>query len=385
MRQTTAPRHATNEPPADVRVLAVTSFRPDEIRNSVEEMALPVEVISITPTAGRLGHVVETFRQTRDAIQAHDPDVILLDCYETMGIVVACLARARNVTLVARLVGDTWRRYESPALSAVSTPGELLQFGVHRAALALDSFTFGRADGFVTVSEELKSIVSSRTGCRPERIGVVPVPLTVDTLAEGSADAGRRRLGTDEQRVLLTVTNLKFPEKFEGVKTALSELLPLLQDDPDLCYVVAGSGQYHERLSSVVDASCPDQDVRNRVYTPGYVEDVADLYALADVFVYVSYLDGYPNAVLEAQTAKLPVVANDAHGMCDQITDGETGFLVDPGRSGQLGARVASLLDSPAERRRVGEQARRRAFEENSPEVVGEQLEEALLRILENC
>ena len=57
---------------------------------------------------------------------------------------------------------------------------------------------------------------------------------------------------------------------------------------------------------------------------------MADLYALADVFVYVSDLDGYPNVVLEAQTAGVPVVANDAHGMCDQITDGETGYLVDP-------------------------------------------------------
>ena len=369
----------------DMRVLAVTSFRPDEIVRSVGEMGVPTEVITIAPTPGRLGHIIDTYEQTQDAIRSHDPDVILLDCYETMGIVVTVLARRHDIPLVARLVGDTWRRYETPSLSSVRSPSGFHQFAVHRAALGLDRLTFSQADGFVTVSEELKHVVSSRTGTRPERIGVVPVPLTVDTLTAGAATAARQSLDVDETRVLLTVTNLKFPEKFEGVKTALAELQGLLYENPDLGYVIAGAGQFYDPLLTVIDETVPDQHVRDRIYTPGYVENVADLYALADVFVYVSYLDGYPNAVLEAQTAQLPVVANAAHGMCDQITDGETGYLIDPGQPGQLRDRVTSLLRSPDERRRIGEQARQRVFQENTSAVIGEQLEESLATILEHC
>ena len=368
-----------------MRVLAITSFRPDEIVRSVHEMTAPTEVISITPTSGRLGHILDTYEQTQNAIQSHDPDVILLDCYETMGIVVAHLARQHDIPLVARLVGDTWRRYENPSLLSVRSLAEFHQFGLHRAALTLDKLTFSQVDGFVTVSEELKHIVYSRAGTRPECIGVVPVPLTVDTLTEGSARVARQSLDVDETQMLLTVTNLKFSEKFEGVKTALAELQGLLCENPDLGYVIAGSGQFYDPLTTAIEEMVPDQHVRDRIYTPGYVEDVADLYALADVFVYVSYLDGYPNAVLEAQTAQLPVVANAAHGMCDQITDGETGYLVDPGQSGQLRDRVTSLLGSPDERRRIGEQARQRVFQENTSAVIGEQLEESLTTILENC
>lgn len=365
-----------------LRVLAVTSFRPEEITTSVERMEVPTEVITVVPSTGRIGHVLELYQQVQEALSTHDPDVILLDCYETMGIVVSLLASRHDIPVVARLVGDTWRGYEQPTLSEIEGIDDLQRYILHRASLHLDRYIFGRAAGFVTVSDELKTIVASRTGCLPERIGVVPVPMTVDILREGSATAGRAFHSIGEERIILTVTNLKFPEKFEGVKFALAELKPLLEADTDVGYVVAGSGRFLERLEATVDELFPDERVRERVYTPGHVENVADLYALADVFVYVSYRDGYPNAVLEAQTATLPVVANAAHGMCDQITDGKTGYLVDPGTPGQLRTRVASLLESPSERRQIGERARERVLQENTGEVIGTQLEEALRRIL---
>jgi len=61
------------------------------------------------------------------------------------------------------------------------------------------------------------------------------------------------------------------------------------------------------------------------------IDEVDDRYNSADVSVYVSHLDGYSNAALEAQTTELPLVANDAHEMREQITVAETGVLVAPG------------------------------------------------------
>jgi len=171
------------------------------------------------------------------------------------------------------------------------------------------------------------------------------------------------------------VTNLKFRAKLDGVEEILSAVRPLLAADPDLSYIVAGGGTYHADLLDTIAERIDDPAVRRRIHAPGHVESVADLYALADVFVYVSDLDGYPNVVLEAQTAGLPVVANDAHGMKDQITDGETGFLVDTATPDELRERVERLLSSPAERERIGDAARREVLRENDPAVVGDRLE----------
>lgn len=377
----TSLRETSSTSTQPMRVLAVTSFRPEEIARTAREMTVPVDVISVEPSAGRVGHVTELYAQTNRAIRTHEPDVILLDCYETMGFVVTLLARRHGIPLVARLVGDTWRGYETPALRDVSSREDLARYGLHRASLALDEFIFGRVDGFVTVSNDLRSTVRQRTDRPPEDVGVVPVPMTTDTCQEGSAERGRRTLDVDEGQVVLTVTNLKFPEKFEGVRTILSEIEQVLRTDPNVAYVVAGSGRFHDPLKSLISRKY--DRLADRIYTPGYVETVSDLYALADVFVYVSYRDGYPNAVLEAQTAQLPVIANPAYGMLDQITDGETGYLVAPENDGQLSERLARLLNSPGERERLGDRARRRVLDENTPAVIAEQLQEVLRAILD--
>ncbi len=365
---------------SEMRVLAITSFRPEEISKTASEMSVPVDVIAVEPSAGRVGHITELYEQASKKIREHDPDVILLDCYETMGFVVALLAQRHDVPIVARMVGDTWRGYEQPTISEISSREDVLRYGLHRASLALDEFIFARVEGFVSVSNDLQKTIIQRTGYPPKNVGVVPVPMTTDTLHEGDAERGRRTLDIDEARVVLTVTNLKFPEKFEGVRTVLSEIEPVLQDNPDAAYVIAGGGRFSDRLESLISREYGH--LKDRIYAPGYVENVSDLYAMADVFAYISYRDGYPNAVLEAQTAKLPVVANDAYGMVDQITDGETGCLVDPETDGALGNHLARLLTAPEERERIGENARRRVLAENTPDVIAEDLQHVLQSIV---
>lgn len=376
--QVTAYRSDTASGPEPISVLAVASHRPDEITKPLAAMRIRTETLEIDPSTGRLRRAVDSYRQISRGIRETDPDLILLDCYEITGIVVAFLARQHNIPLVVRVVGDTWRGYESTTLRPVRSLSQVLRFLEHRASYRLNEFVFDQAAGFVVVSEELRDIVHRRTGCPRERIGVVPVPLTFDPRETSGSEQLRRSLGIEQGRVLLTVTNLNFRGKFDGLETILSELVPLLAEDPELAYIVAGDGKYYGNFLSAIDETIDDPTVRDRIYAPGYVDDVADLYKLADVFVYVSYRDGYPNAVLEAQTAGLPVVANAAHGMLDQITAGESGYLVDPTVPGELRERLSYLLDHPAERERIGDFARIRALSENTPEIVGKQLERFL-------
>lgn len=339
-------------------------------------------VVTIDETAGRLARASETFRRVDAALRAQDPDVVLLDCFEIPGVVTVLLARRHDVPVVARLVGDFWEGYRNAMPDSVRSLSDATRYAVSGGSLLLNQFVFRQAAGFVTVSTELQSAVRANTGSSPDRIGVVPVPFTTDPLQTGSATRGRETLGVDEKQVLLTVTNLQFREKRRGVATAVSELRPLLQREDDLAYVVAGDGRHHGPLLDDIDDLVDDPAVRDRIYAPGFVDDVADLYALADVFVYVSYRDGYPNAVLEAQTAQLPVVANDAHGMRDQITDGETGYLVDPTASGALRERVGYLLQCPEDRQRIGASARARVLRDNAPSTVSARMEDVLSRLV---
>lgn len=375
-KQSRGIRDGTVSTDGQLSVLVVTSHRPEEIVTTVAEMESNVEVVTIDADVGPLRRSVTAAIRTRDAIRAHDPDVLLLDCFETIGAPATFVAFRSGVPVVARLVGNPWRKLKEERLEPARARGDVLEYTQHRVSYSLNEYVFSRADGFVVVSNELKDVVERRVDCPRDRIGVVPVPVTTDLRKRGSKAKAREKFDLDADRVVLTVTNLKFKAKLEGVKTIVTELRPLLQKEEDVAYLIAGGGRHYDDLLAWLETTIDDSNVRRRIHAPGYVNSVADLYAVADVFAYVSYLDGYPNAVLEAQTAGLPVVANDAHGMCDQITDGESGFLVDPEKPAALRPRVSYLLGNPSTRHAFGTRARARVDRENSPEIVGDRLEE---------
>lgn len=359
-------------------VLAVTAFRPEEIYTTVNAMDARTTVVDVDGDDGLPRRSLAVVRRTRRAIRAENPDVLLLDCYETMGFLVTLLSMWTGVPVVARLVGDTWRIREEEGLQNARKDRAYLRYVRHRLSLLLNAFVFARTDGFVVVSNALKEVVHERTDCPRERIAVVPVPFTRSMSASGSASAARDALGIEEERVILSVSNFSYRAKATGAKTVVQELESVLDEEPDLALVLAGGGTYHDHLRSFIDDTIDDPEIRKRVYAPGQVDRVADLSALADIFVYVSHLDGYPRVVLEAQAAKLPVVTNDAFGMRDQITDDETGYLIDPATAGELQERVRYLLTTPTERDRLGANARRRVNRENTAETVGAQLQRFL-------
>jgi glycosyltransferase involved in cell wall biosynthesis len=369
------------DPANRLSVVAVTAFRAEEVVNSTVGMAAAAHIVSLDGDLNPLAKARAATRRTRRAIRTHDPDFLLLDSYGTVGAPAAAVASRYGVPVVARLVSDIWRRLDEERVSPAREARDVGGYLTARLNRGLTGFALDRASGFVVVSTEIREQVLRHTDCSPDRVAVVPVPVTVDTERQGSADRGRRSLGLSQDRVLLTVTNLGYEGKFVGTKHAVGELVPLLRDDPDLGYIVAGGGEFHGAFIDFLDETFPDPSVRERVHAPGYVDDVADLYALADVFVYVSHIDGYPNAVLEAQTAGLPVVANAAHGMCDQITDGETGVLVDGAAEGEVRSAVAALLSDDDRRRQLGEAARERVRRENSPQAVSRHLEAFLTRL----
>jgi glycosyltransferase involved in cell wall biosynthesis len=67
--------------------------------------------------------------------------------------------------------------------------------------------------------------------------------------------------------------------------------------------------------------------------------------------------------LVEAMACEVPVVAVDRFGPGEIVTDGETGWLVEPDDVGGLAAALLHAIDDPVERARRGARARAVAVE----------------------
>lgn len=78
---------------------------------------------------------------------------------------------------------------------------------------------------------------------------------------------------------------------------------------------------------------------------PAYGEKKISFFRAADIFVYPSYHEGVPMAVLEAMASGLPIIATRVGGLPDLVR--ENGLLIDPGRPDQLAEALAALKRDP--------------------------------------
>jgi trehalose synthase len=110
------------------------------------------------------------------------------------------------------------------------------------------------------------------------------------------------------------------------------------------------------------------RDVRRRVHLLLLPMDDPDENAVmvnalqrrADVVVQKSLAEGFGLTVAEAMWKGRPVVASRVGGIQDQIEDGTTGRLVEPGDLAAFGAAVTELLADPHAAERIGEAAQMR-------------------------
>jgi glycosyltransferase involved in cell wall biosynthesis/predicted metal-dependent phosphoesterase TrpH len=123
------------------------------------------------------------------------------------------------------------------------------------------------------------------------------------------------------------------------------------EQDPRLHLVFAGGGPEQPRLQ---------ERLGERASFLGWLEGtaLAAAYASADAFCVPSETDTFGQVVLEAQASAIPVLAVDAGGPRELITDGVDGLLR-PARADALAEALLLLAGSDALRLRLGHAARR--------------------------
>lgn len=99
-------------------------------------------------------------------------------------------------------------------------------------------------------------------------------------------------------------------------------------------------------------------NAEDRISLEGEKKDVDRYYKRAKIFAFPSSSEGFPNAIGEALSAGLPVVAYDCiAGPSDMIVDGENGFLVPLFNEKRFKQKLRTLIENEKMRSEMGSKA----------------------------
>lgn len=192
------------------------------------------------------------------------------------------------------------------------------------------------------------------SGVRRESIAVVHAGIDVERFRAGARQAMRAALELEEGRPVALVPARLVAAK--GHDDLISALPAVLAREPRLAVLFAGAGPLAGTLADRLRREGLDGCVR----LLGHSERMPDLLAAADFVILPSRVEGLPSVLLEAFAAGRAVVATDAGGVREALTDGAEGRLVAVGDTVALADAVVELAADPRLREAMAQRGRER-------------------------
>jgi len=220
------------------------------------------------------------------------------------------------------------------------------------------SFLLDRSDHFVAASQAVADNLVASHGVDLGRISVH------HEVIDGSARPDERRaqhlaadLGIPDGAPVVVACGVTDLRKAPDLFVQLAWELDRRRADDDLHLLWVGGpaeGPFWWPLANELARL----GLADRVHITGIVDHPLDALSLGSVFVLCSREDAFPLASLEAASLELPIVCFDAGGAPELVQPHEAGVVVPLPDVAAMAEAVLGLLDDPARRQALGENAR---------------------------
>ena len=270
----------------------------------------------------------------REAIESFDPDLIHVVNPAVLGLAGIYYSKSLEVPLVASYHTHLPKYLEHYNLGMLEgVLWELLKAMHNQAAINLCTSTAMQQE---LTEHDIERVVVWQRGVDTELFR-----------PDLRSDEMRSRLtnGHPDAPILIYIGRLSAEKEIDRIR-------PVLEAIPGARLALVGDGPYREELEKHF-AGTPTNFV-------GYLagEALGAAYASADAFIFPSRTETLGLVLLEAMAAGCPVIAANAGGIPDIVTNGVNGFMFDPADERGAIAATQKLLGMKAERELLRQNAR---------------------------
>lgn len=144
--------------------------------------------------------------------------------------------------------------------------------------------------------------------------------------------------------ILLSVGELSVRKNQVAVIKAMSKVKRI--SHVPIRYYICGKGSLHEEYRNLID----NLGLSDTVELLGYRNDICELCAASDIYVFPSLQEGLPVALMEAMACGLPCIASKIRGNGDLLSEGAGGYLVGANDVVGFADRILSLAQDSKKR-----------------------------------
>ncbi len=279
----------------EVTPIFIHLYKGDKLKSSLEKKGIKVYSLELDAEYS----FKDAVNSITPIIEGEKPEIIHSTLFRADMVARKLKNVFPHIVLVGSLVSNSYGINRYKQLSPIS---RIKLFSTQLK----DRMTAGKVDFFVCNSKAIKKTNIRALGIPRNKVKVIyrgrcfedylPTTETVSLL--------KKEFNLDEQLIFLNVSRL---HKGKGQLDLLKAFKVLNAQNPNTVLLIAGEGSFRGELEDLIKSL----GLGKNVFLLGYREDVAKLLALADYFVFPSYFEGLPGALIEAIISKTPSIVSD--------------------------------------------------------------------------
>lgn len=181
-------------------------------------------------------------------------------------------------------------------------------------------FGYGSADGFITVSRSLASVIYDKYGFKSKIINnIVDTNLFLRT--KTNAEFSLKTRDDERKRIFVSVGNLTKNKRMSLLVKCFSKAF---SSKPQYKLYICGAGPEKDDIISEIERTGSGGNIHMLGFQPR--RKIAEIFSKADAFVLLSEAETFGVVFIEAMASGLPVISTRSGGPEEFITN-ETGIL----------------------------------------------------------
>ena len=322
-------------------------IKTQEKRNRYRFVSAPlreIENVNVTIFEDKRNILSFIYRSFLYAIRNENFDIILIIGGDFKNSFWALLAKIFiKAKVICRLGGDPILVVER-TIKTILKKHQFSKYVKLSINLFITRILLRHIDGAIVVNNEF--LVSKIKEFAKKDFPITVIP----QVAEAKIDSSTMSREPKSDLNLLTVTNLAYEEKYEGVIAIIKHLIHYVRTnklDTKIIFDILGGGYYLLELNRFLEKY---KELPNnlKINVHGYVDALEFFYKSADIFIYCSTMDATPNVLLEAQSYGLALLVNSYEPFYNILLEDVNSLYFDKDDYGSFCSSFAKLFTNKA-------------------------------------